>query len=84
MIYVSNADSKEIYVMSLDHRTGVVARVQKVPVPGTVMPLAISPNRRFLYASLRSTPFSVSTLAIRKSYDPMARSSRIATPKPFC
>jgi 6-phosphogluconolactonase len=64
MIYVSNADSKEIYVMSLDDRNGAVDLVQKAPVPGTVMPLAISPNRRFLYASLRSTPFSVSTLAI--------------------
>ena len=80
MIYVSNADSKEIYVMSLDHRTGVVARVQKVPVPGTVMPLAISPNRRFLYASLRSTPFSVSTLAIDQATGRLSLLSTVPLP----
>ena len=64
MVYVSNADSKEISVLSLDHRSGTVGLVQRVPVAGTVMPLAISPNRRVLYAALRSHPFSVSTFGI--------------------
>jgi 6-phosphogluconolactonase len=67
MVYVSNADSKEIYVLSLDNRSGAVELVQKVPVAGTVMPLAISPNRRFLYAALRSHPFSVSTFEIGRT-----------------
>ena len=38
--------------------------VQQAPVTGAVMPLAISPNRRFLYAALRSSPYSVSTFEI--------------------
>jgi 6-phosphogluconolactonase len=64
MVYVSNADSKEIYVLSLENRNGAVALVQQAPVAGMVMPLAISPNRRFLYAALRSRPFSVATFEI--------------------
>jgi 6-phosphogluconolactonase len=64
MVYVSNADSKEIYVLSLDNRNGAVTLVQQAPVTGVVMPLAISPDRRFLYAALRSQPLSVSTFEI--------------------
>ena len=80
MIYVSNADSNEIYVMSLDDRTGAVDLVQKVSVPGAVMPLAISPNRRFLYASLRSAPFSVSTLAIDQAAGRLSLLSTVPLP----
>jgi 6-phosphogluconolactonase len=63
-VYVSNADSREIHVLSLDDRTGAASLVQRMPVPGAVMPLAVSPGRQFLYASLRSAPFAVSTLAV--------------------
>ena len=64
VVYVSNADSREIHVLSLDGGTGAVSLVQRMPVPGAVMPLAVSPSRRVLYAGLRSAPFAVSTLAI--------------------
>lgn len=64
MVYVANADSQEIYVMDLDGRNGALTLVEKVPTGGTVMPLAISPNHRFLYASLRSAPFSVTSFSI--------------------
>ena len=64
VVYVANADSREIYVAHLDHATGAVAVVQRAAVPGVVMPLAISPTRTFLYAGLRSEPLSVATLRI--------------------
>ncbi|MFB8280157.1 lactonase family protein [Nocardia colli] len=63
VVYVSNADSREISVLMLDS-TGVLTPVGSVPVDGTVMPLVISPDRRFLYAGLRSEPFSVNAFAI--------------------
>ena len=65
-VYVSNADSKEILVFELDNETGDLAPVQQVTlnVPGQVMPLAVSPDRRFLYAAQRSEPFSVAAFAI--------------------
>ena len=62
--YVSNADSRDISVLSLDLATGAVQPLQTVPVGGTVMPLALSPDRRFLYAALRSEPYAVVSFAI--------------------
>jgi 6-phosphogluconolactonase len=62
--YVSNADSREISVLSLDLVTGAVQALQTVPVAGTVMPLALSPDKRFLYAALRSEPYAVVSFAI--------------------
>ncbi|MHB8730559.1 MAG: lactonase family protein [bacterium] len=64
VVYVANADSREIYVAHLDNATGAVNVTQKAPVPGVVMPLAIRPDRKFLYACLRSEPFSAATLRI--------------------
>ncbi|EJL88383.1 3-carboxymuconate cyclase [Herbaspirillum sp. CF444] len=63
MVYVSNADSKDIYVMRLN-RDGSVTPVEQVQTGGTVMPLAFSPDHRRLYASLRSQPYSVTTFAV--------------------
>ncbi|MQR01904.1 lactonase family protein [Glaciimonas soli] len=64
MVYLSNADSRDIYVMELNPQDGSLSLVEKVPTGGTVMPLAISPNHEFLYASLRSEPYSVSSFSI--------------------
>lgn len=64
VVYAACADSREIHVGSLDDASGAVEVIQKAVVPGVVMPLAVSANRRLLYACLRSEPFSVATLAI--------------------
>jgi len=63
-VYVSNADSQEISVLSLDRATGALTTVETVPVGGTVMPMAVSPDKRVLYAALRSQPFRVASFAI--------------------
>jgi 6-phosphogluconolactonase len=62
--YVSNADSRDISVLKLDRDKGAVQAVQTVDTGGMVMPLTLSPDRHFLYASLRSEPFSVVTFSI--------------------
>ena len=62
--YVANADSRSISVLSLDQDSGAVTLLQTVEVSGSVMPLAISPDKRFLFASLRSVPFSVASFAV--------------------
>src|SRR6185369_7411918 len=64
VVYVSNADSREIGVLALDRTQGTTQPLQTVPVGGTVMPLAVSPDRRFLYAALRSEPYAVAGFAI--------------------
>ncbi|WP_280150539.1 beta-propeller fold lactonase family protein [Piscinibacter sp. XHJ-5] len=63
-VYVSNADSKEISVLLLDADKGDLALVQTLPVGGQVMPMAVSPDRKYLYAALRSQPYTVASFSI--------------------
>ena len=63
-VYISNADSREIYVMKLNESDGSTDLAEKVPVNGLVMPMALSPNRKYLYAASRSGPCAVSSFAI--------------------
>lgn len=64
IVYVSNADSGSISVLSLDDGDGTLATLQEAEVGGNVMPLAISPDRRFLYAARRSAPMAVVAFGI--------------------
>lgn len=66
-VYVSNADSQDISVLELDRSQGLVKPVEMVPVAGTVMPLVVSRDKRFLYAALRSQPYRVTSFAIDPS-----------------
>jgi 6-phosphogluconolactonase len=68
--YVSNAESKEIFAFEMDRESDTLSLMERVPVPGsdlaspTSLPMAISPDRRFLYAALRSAPFAASSFGI--------------------
>jgi 6-phosphogluconolactonase len=64
VVYVSNADSQELSVLAFDRGSGRLSPVETVAVGGTVMPLAVSPDKRFLYAALRSQPFRVLSFAV--------------------
>jgi len=63
-VYVSCGDAKEIFVLQLDVNSGCLALIQQIPVGGNVHPMAISPDRRFLYAAIRSEPYLLSSFAI--------------------
>ena len=73
VVYVSNAASKEIYVLAMNRDSGDLSLIAKVPVPGTdkpspaSMPMAVTPDRRFLYAALRSDNFPASSFAIDRA-----------------
>lgn len=62
-VYVSNAEDGDIgaYRMEPDGALKPLARVAAAKV---VMPMAVSPGRRFLYAASRSKPFTVHVYAI--------------------
>ena len=70
IVYVSNAGSKEVFVLAMNRATGALELIEKTPVPGTdkpspaSLPMATSPDKHFLYAQLRSAPYPVSTFAI--------------------
>jgi 6-phosphogluconolactonase len=63
-VYVSNADSREIFVMQMNPANGDLTVLDKVAVTGTVMPMVVSPDKKRLYAALRSQPFSVASFNI--------------------
>lgn len=69
VVYVGNADSNEIFVLQLEQQTGHVRVIERVPIPDVVQPgistpMAVSPDRRFLYVGVRGQPQRVSSFAI--------------------
>jgi len=71
IVYVSNAGGPEIRVMAMNRMSGALDPVETIAVPGepspTSMPMALSPDRRFLHAALRSEPFTVASFAIDRA-----------------
>jgi 6-phosphogluconolactonase len=67
-VYVGNADSQDIGVLELKSN-GDLTPVETTAVPGPAkpgssLPLAVSPDKKRLYAGLRNEPYSVVTFAI--------------------
>jgi 6-phosphogluconolactonase len=68
-VYVGNAESNDIYVLRLDRQSGDLAVVEKVPIPGIIKPgistpMAVSPDRCFLYVATRGEPSVAAGFAI--------------------
>src|SRR5215813_505827 len=63
-VYVSNAQDGNIDAYVLDMSTGALASVGKAEAGKLVMPMAISPSKKHLYAVVRSQPVRVLTFAI--------------------
>ena len=68
-VYVGNAESNDISVLQLNPQTGELTLIETVSIPGVVKsgmstPIAISPDRRFLYVATRVEPQAVCTFAI--------------------
>ncbi len=71
VVYVSHSESNDIYVYQLNRQTGELTLLEMVPIPGVVKagmstPMAVSPDRRFLYVATRGEPQAVTTFAIEK------------------
>lgn len=85
--YVSNAESKDIFAFDMDPASGALSLIERVLVPGTELPsptslpMAVSPDRGFLYAALRSPPFAASSFSIDPS---SGRLSHLATMPLLC
>jgi len=66
-VYVANRESREIMVFRLDAGSGNLTQIQNAAVNGAIMPMAVSPDRRFLYAALRNEPYAVASFSIDPS-----------------
>jgi 6-phosphogluconolactonase len=62
-VYVSNADDGDIGVYSVQ-ADGSLKPGERAKAANLVMPMAVSPDKRFLYAAARSKPYSVFVYAI--------------------
>lgn len=69
-VYVSCAAEQAIVRFRLDNATGVLTPLGRTEVPGvlapppTSMPLALTPDRRTVFAAARNPPFPVSSFAV--------------------
>ena len=79
-VYVSNGDDGNIAVMNLNPETGEMRMVEKIPAGSNVMHMALSPDHRFLYASIRSEPFSVITYLINSATGSLTQLSKELLP----
>ncbi|PKU23133.1 6-phosphogluconolactonase [Telmatospirillum siberiense] len=79
-VYVSNAEDGDIDGFLLDKETGSLSSLGKTSAGKAVMPMTVSPDKKFLYASVRSKPFNVVTYAIDPSSG--ALSQKASAPLP--
>src|ERR1700736_2743996 len=63
-VYVSNAQDGNIDAFALDAGTGALTPIGKAEAAKLVMPMAVSPDKKHLYAVVRSQPLRVLTYAI--------------------
>ena len=64
IVYVANAESHDIAILALDRASGALREVDRHATGGKVMPLALRPDRRVLYASIRDEPYRVLSLSV--------------------
>jgi len=79
-VYISNGGDGNIDVMKLNHETGDLTMVEKVPAGPNVMHMALSPDHRFLYASVRSEPFSIISYSINSETGRLTQLSKESLP----
>jgi len=68
-VYVGCTDSNEIHVLQLDPQNGDLSPVEKVTIPGIAKtagstPMAVSPDRKFLFAATRGEPMVAASFRI--------------------
>ena len=68
-VYVSAAEDATIDAYVMDTKTGALTSIGKAEAGKTVMPMAVAPNKKFLYVVVRSQPM---------------RSLTRSTPTPAC
>jgi 6-phosphogluconolactonase len=63
-VYVSNAQDGNIDAYTMDTGTGALTPIGKTEAAKLVMPMTVSPSKKYLYAVIRSQPTRVLTYAI--------------------
>lgn len=66
-VYVSAATAGTIDIYEMDEAAGTLTQVSTFDAGKMVMPMTVSPDKRHLYAVLRSEPYRVLTLAVDRA-----------------
>lgn len=66
-LYMTTTSGKKIVVYHVDPKTGALASAQELDLPGASGPMAISNDRRFLYAAVRGKPQRVQVFTIDRA-----------------
>src|SRR3984893_1280343 len=79
-VYVSNAQDGNIDAYIMDTSTGALTPIGKTEVAKLVMPMTVSPNKKHLYAVVRSQPLRVLTYAIDPATGALAQKASAPLP----
>lgn len=83
MAYVANAGKGGISAFSLDRQAGTLGERGVYLEDRGVAPLAMSPDRRFLYAAIRSEPAAIAAFAIDAGSGALRFLGEVAVPAIF-
>ncbi len=84
VVYVANADSADIAVLALEPGEGTLREIDRFATGGSVMPLALRSDKRVLYASIRSEPHRVLSLAVDPASGRLAEFASAPLPASMC
>ena len=79
-VYVSNAQDGNIDAFVMDTATGALNPIGKAEAAKLVMPMAVSPNKKYLYAVVRSQPTRVLTYSIDPATGALSQRASAALP----
>jgi 6-phosphogluconolactonase len=79
-VYVSNAQDGNIDAFVMDTSTGGLTPVGKTEAAKLVMPMAVSPDKKYLYAVIRSQPTRILTYAIDPATGALAQKASAPLP----
>ena len=79
-VYVSNAQDGNIDAYVMDASTGALTPVGKTEAAKLVMPMTVSPSKKYLYAVIRSQPTRVLTYAIDPATGALAQKASAPLP----
>jgi 6-phosphogluconolactonase len=83
-VYVAAAEAGVIDSYEMGPANGTLRSIGKAAAGKLVMPMALSPDRRFLYAVIRSEPFRVLTYAINPETGELTQQANAALPESMC
>jgi 6-phosphogluconolactonase len=83
-VYVAAAEDGVIDCYEMDQATGALKSLGKAEAGALVMPMAVSPDKKFLYAVLRSQPFKVLTYAINPETGALTQRAAAPLPDSMC